>query len=93
MIMVVNVQNIQQVPILRYLQILTVMKKVIVIMHQMLYVHQDEVMAVLLLVKMSQDEYVVMGKLRELNSVMMAIQPMVIDVTIIVKVLGVEMVL
>jgi hypothetical protein len=91
--MVVNVQNIQQVPILRYLQILTVMKKVIVIMHQMLYVHQDEVMAVLLLVKMSQDEYVVMGKLRELNSVMMAIQPMVIDVTIIVKVLGVEMVL
>ena len=91
--MVVNVQNIQQVPILRYLQILTVMKKVIVIIHQMLYVHQDEVMAVLLLVKMNQDECVGMDKLRELNSVMMAIQPMVMDVIIIVKIQVVVMVL
>jgi len=92
-IMVVNVQNIQQVPILRYLQILIVMKKVIVITHQMLCVHQDEEMVVLLRVKMSQDECVVMDKLPEQNSVMMGIQTMVMDVIIIVKIQVVVMVL
>jgi hypothetical protein len=92
-IMVVNVQNIQQVPILRYLQILIVMKKVIVITHQMLCVHRDEETVVLLRVKMNQDECVVMDKLPEQNSVMMGIQPMVMDVIIIVKIQVVVMVL
>lgn len=59
-IMEVNVPNILLVATRHCLMTHTVMKKVIVIMHQMRCVLRDEVMAVLLPVKMNQDESVVM---------------------------------